>query len=315
MVKYLLILSCLIVGASSCVSSKKFSDLEVVKEHYKFKGDTLNMLKKQNVTLSRTLTNTKADLTATNIDLSATKSNLGQLRSRHDQLSADYKQLENNIEKLSSSSQSETKSLRGQLNQATKENERMKSILTNLDWTYQTRMNGAVLADDSWNKKLQRMQDVSETLNSEKAQLESLFQLLSGLPVFQKEGMEVIMGSGNLIIRMGADYIFRSGHNQINSVGRKALTEITGIILRNSNLDVHIEGHTDTKGSDVNNWRTSASRATSVAVEMVRNQFMPTRIYAIGRSSHDPINSDDSSAARKLNRRVEILLKPRTTLH
>ena len=314
MVKYLLILSCLVFGTSSCVSSKKFSDLEVLKEYYKLKGDTLSMMQKQNASLNRMLGSTKSELTSTQTDLNATKSNLGQLQSRYDQLSIDYSQLEGNIQRLSTSSENETKSLRGQLDQATSENGQMKTILTNLDKAFQIGMNGAVLSKETWNKKLQRMQDVSETLDAEKSQLDDLFQVLAALPVFQKKGIEVIMGSGNVIIRMGADYIFRTGKSQINTTGRNAIKEITGVILRNSNLDVHIEGHTDSKGSDSRNWTASANRATAVAKEMIKNQFMPARILVIGRSSHDPINPEATSAAQKLNRRVEILVKPRTSL-
>ena len=314
MVKYLLILSCVVIATSSCVSSKKFTDLEVLKEYYKLKGDTLAMMQKQNASLNRTLSQTKSELSMTNTDLNATKTNLGQLQSQYNQLSADYAVLENNIDKLSTSSQSETKSLRGQLNQATSENGQMKAILTNLDKAYQTRMNGAVLSNDTWNQKLKRMQDVSETLDAEASQVQALFQILAGLPVFQKEGLEIFMLNSHLVVRMSADVVFRSGSSQMNTTGRNAVAEITGVILRNSNLDVHIEGHTDSKGSDANNWTTSAQRATAVAKEMIKNQFMPTRIYAIGRSSHDPINPEETSAARKINRRVEIAIKPKTSL-
>ena len=315
MVKYLLILSCFILGASSCVSSKKFTDLEVLKEYYKLKGDTLSLVQKQNASLNRTLAQTKSELAMTNTDLNATKMNLGQLQSQYNQLSADYALLESNIEKLSTSSQSETKSLRSQLDRTTAENRQMKAILTNLDKAYQINLNGAVMTNDTWEQKMVRMQEVSETLDAEASQVQSLFQILVGLSVFQNEGIEVLMHSGQLIVRLGADKIFRSGGSHVNTAGRKAIKEITGVILRNSNLDVHVEGHTDTEGSDAGNWTTSAQRATAVAKEMIKNQFMPTRIHTIGRSSHDPVNPEETSAARKINRRVEIVIKPKTSLH
>jgi len=114
-------------------------------------------------------------------------------------------------------------------------------------------------------------------MDAEKSQLSGLYQILAALPVFQKDGVDILMGSGNVIVRMGADHIFRTGTTQINTLGRTAIKEITGVILRNSNLDVLVEGHTDTEGSDSRNWSTSANRATSVAKQMIKNQFMPTR--------------------------------------
>jgi len=271
-------------------------------------------MQKENATLKSTLSRTKAELAATGTNFSATKSNLVQLQSQYDQLVTDYRALESSNELLSTTSQNETKSLRSQLDKATSENGQMKAILTNLDRAFQNNMNGAVLANDTWDQKLQRMQGISETLDAEKGQLQSLFEILASLPDFQKDGLEVLMYAGKVVIRLGADNIFRSGSNQVNTAGRKAISEITGVILRNSNLDVHVEGHTDSKGSDANNWTTSSQRATAVAKEMIKNQFMPTRLFATGRSSHYPINPEETSEARKLNRRVEIVLKPKAGL-
>lgn len=315
MTKYIIIIGCVCLSLASCVSSKKFSDLEVLKEYYKLKNDTLELLRKENYSINRSLSNTSSDLSATKADLSITKSALGELQSKHDQLQSRYRQLEQNNQKLSSSSKSETATLNRQLSQAKSENEQIKSILTNLDKTYQINQNGAVLSNDSWSSKLSRMQDVSQTIDAERSQIESLYGLILESPLSLEKGIEVLYSNNKLTFRMQADEVFRSGSSQLNTKGRNFVEELTGILLRNSNLNVDIEGHSDSKGSDTGNWNMSSDRATAVAKEMIKHQFMPGRISAIGKSSHHPINFETSTAALKQNRRVELIIKPRTRLN
>jgi len=313
--KYIAFLVCLCIVSSACVSTKKFSDLEVLKEYYKLKNDTLLMMKTQNFNINRNLSSTSANLNKTTAELNNTKVSLEQLQTRYDELNADYVQLEENIEKLSTSSQNETQSLRAQLSQANSENTQMKALLINLDKAYQVSQNGGVMANDSWTNQLRRMQEVSQTLDSEKSQIGTLYSLFMDSALPQESSIETIYYGNKLKLRISADAIFRTGTNQINTKGRNLIKEITGIILRNSNLNVEIEGHTDSKGSDANNWVTSSRRATAIANTMISNEFMPGRILAIGRSSHHPIDPTDSSAARKLNRRIELIIKPRTSLN
>ena len=288
--------------------------MEVLKEYYKLKGDTLLIVQKENRDLNRELSQTKSNLSNTTTDLEATKSSLAELKTRQEKLTNDYRELEKNLQKLSTSSQTEAKSLRGQLNQANRENVRMKSILTNLDNAYRDVSEDGNQAEDKWSTKFLRMQEISETLTSENAQLNTLMELLSPLPIFQEENFEIVKTPGQLVIRLSVDEIFRSNKTQLNTKGRNTVEEITGIILSNSNLEVYVEGHTDNKGSDSNNWNASVIRAAAVAKQMIIHDFTPERLHAIGRSSHHPINPDDSSKARAQNRRMEIIIKPKSKL-
>lgn len=310
-----LLLSIILGGLliSSCVSSKKFSDLEVLKEYYKYKNDTLVMVQKENRGLQSELRSVKAQLGRMTEQYNTTKASLENLQVRYDDLNAQYDQLSANNQKLASSSQAENESLKAELATANKDNSVMRGILTNLDKAYQMSLNGAVLSNDTWDNKLTRMQEISETIDAERSQLSNLFGLMLETPIFTEEGFEVLNARQGLMLRLPSDQIFRKGASQLNTKGRTVIKELTGIILRNSNLNVQVIGHTDTNGKDSANWTLSSSRATAVAKYMIDEEFMPTRLSAIGRSSHDPINYEETTEAKKMNRRVEIIIRPRTT--
>lgn len=286
--------------------------MEVLKEYYKLKNDTLVMVQNEYRTLQSELRSVKINLGTTKDRLESTNSKLAVLESRHSNLTSKYEQLESNSQKLASSSQAESSQLKAQLKKANTENEHMKRLLTNMDKAYQVHLTGAIMANETWEQRLSRMNDISQTIDAERSQLANLYELMASLPLFGEEGFEVVNGRQGLTVRLPSDIVFRTGSSNLNTKGRKTIEEITGVILRNSNLNVHVVGHTDDTGKDSANWSLSTSRAASVAKHMISAEFMPTRLFATGRSSHEPINIEESSKAKKSNRRIEIIVKPRT---
>ena len=61
---------------------------------------------------------------------------------------------------------------------------------------------------------------------------------------------------------------------------------------------------------DAINQPLSERRALSVANALIRNGVMPERLYIEGRSSTQPVASNDTAQGRAQNRRVEILIRP-----
>jgi len=286
--------------------------MEVLKEYYKQKGDTLTMIQSENKTLRSHLNSTKSELNITIQKLQTTEEALQLAEEKYDNLNRNYAQLEANRQKLSATKQAESNALKGQIQQLRSQNESMKSIVSRLDDAYQIHLNGAVVQDDDWNEKLSRMQEISEVMDADRSQLAGLFQILSENAIFREDGFEVLHISEAVVIRLRSDPIFREGKTQLNTKGRNIVAEITGVIVRNSNLDVVVEGHTDNLGSDNTNWNISALRASAIVKQMIKSDLRPSRVQAIGRSSHKRIAYDDTEAARKPNRRVEIIIRPRT---
>jgi outer membrane protein OmpA-like peptidoglycan-associated protein len=72
---------------------------------------------------------------------------------------------------------------------------------------------------------------------------------------------------------------------------------------------VSVEGHTDSMGSEEYNVTLSQNRAVSVRSAIMARGISSDRITAKGLGELYPVASNDTSAGRQQNRRVEILIQ------
>ncbi len=76
-----------------------------------------------------------------------------------------------------------------------------------------------------------------------------------------------------------------------------------------------VEGHTDNvpikTAGIIDNWDLSTKRATAI-VRILQNQYNldPKRMTAGGRSEYVPLESNESSAGKAVNRRTRIVILP-----
>ena len=137
-----------------------------------------------------------------------------------------------------------------------------------------------------------------------------LFRSLLG---FRDKGLSVVEKDGKVYISMDAKLLFASGSTKVDSEGIKALKELAKVLEDQKDLEILVEGHTDTdkmksKSHPVDNWELSVLRATSVVKIMLANSKMdPTTVSASGRSQFAPIDLDNKSK----NRRIEVVLIPK----
>ncbi|PKN36624.1 MAG: hypothetical protein CVU62_13995 [Deltaproteobacteria bacterium HGW-Deltaproteobacteria-2] len=84
------------------------------------------------------------------------------------------------------------------------------------------------------------------------------------------------------------------------------IDNLAGVMKQYPDLNVAIEGHTDSIGSDAYNEKLSQERADAVKNYMVeKNGIDANRIKAIGFGEKQPVASNDTSEGRAQNRRVE----------
>ena len=83
-----------------------------------------------------------------------------------------------------------------------------------------------------------------------------------------------------------------------------------------ADLNVGIEGHTDNrpikKSGWKSNWELSTARALSVLHYLSDKSVAEPRLAAIGYGEYKPVASNDTKAGRQKNRRVEIVILPKT---
>ena len=130
---------------------------------------------------------------------------------------------------------------------------------------------------------------------------------------FREKGLSVVEKDGKVYISMDAKLLFASGSTRVDSQGIKALKELAKVLEDQKDLEILVEGHTDTDKMRSNshpsdNWELSVLRATSVVKIMLENSKMdPTSISASGRSQFIPIDNENKAK----NRRIEVVLIPK----
>ena len=85
-----------------------------------------------------------------------------------------------------------------------------------------------------------------------------------------------------------------------------------------SDLNVGIEGHTDNVPIKYSgwksNWELSSARAMSVLHYLIDDHGInPPRLSATGYGEYHPVETNDTAEGRQKNRRVEIVILPKTT--
>lgn len=89
-----------------------------------------------------------------------------------------------------------------------------------------------------------------------------------------------------------------------------SLDRLGGLMDRYDQTILHIIGHTDSTGTDEYNSVLSRKRAVSVATYVRDNGIDRRRINVEGRGELEPRAGNDTVAGRRVNRRVEIYIKP-----
>ena len=88
------------------------------------------------------------------------------------------------------------------------------------------------------------------------------------------------------------------------------------VLNQQTNIDVYIEGHTDSKPIHTtqfkDNWDLSVVRATSV-VRILTEEYEvnPLQILPCGRGEHMPVADNETAEGRARNRRTEIIMAPK----
>ena len=103
--------------------------------------------------------------------------------------------------------------------------------------------------------------------------------------------------------------LFDFNKASIRSESEEALNSIADIMKEYDHTTFHIEGHTDSVGSDEYNLKLSKERAASVREFLVEAGIPSDRLTSEGYGESRPIATNSTDAGRQENRRVQISLK------
>ncbi len=110
-----------------------------------------------------------------------------------------------------------------------------------------------------------------------------------------------------LVVNM-ADVLFETGKYALSTDAKLKLAKLSGIIQAHPGLDLAIEGHTDTTGTPEFNVKLSQQRADTVREFLIAQGLTADTITSKGMGQDSPVADNKTTAGRKLNRRVEIIV-------
>ena len=110
-----------------------------------------------------------------------------------------------------------------------------------------------------------------------------------------------------LIVSM-SDVLFDTGKYSLKPGAREKLAKVAGILLAYPGLNIQVGGYTDNVGGDTMNQALSENRAGSVRDYLVQQGVATNSVSARGFGNTLPVASNDNSAGRQQNRRVELLV-------
>jgi outer membrane protein OmpA-like peptidoglycan-associated protein len=110
-----------------------------------------------------------------------------------------------------------------------------------------------------------------------------------------------------LIVSM-SDVLFDTGRYSLKPGAREKLAKVAGILLAYPGLNIEVGGYTDNVGSDATNQTLSEHRAGSVRDYLVREGVAMNAVSSTGFGNSLPVATNDNSAGRQQNRRVELLV-------
>jgi len=110
-----------------------------------------------------------------------------------------------------------------------------------------------------------------------------------------------------LVVNMG-DVLFDTGKSDLRSEAREGLAKLSGITMAHPGLNLEVEGHTDSTGSDGLNQKLSEDRAGAVRDYLVQQGLADSSVSAKGFGKSMAVADNTTATGRQQNRRVEIVV-------
>lgn len=310
---------------SSCVTYRKYDDLLQSKQRLDSDYKALLVVKDENKALTDSLSQTKSRLKDTKEELTNIRSQYeGLLKSNTDLLQR-YDQLLSQTNNMLSNSSSEKLVLAEQLSQKQRELDAKQRDLDNKEGKLGELSASLKLQEGSLSalreevnktkadllEREKKVQELTQVLAAKDAKLAELKgKVDQALRGFTASELTVREQNGRLYVSLSQNLLFKSGSAKIDPKGVEAIRQVTQVLAGTPDIEVVVEGHTDTDGTPDLNWDLSVSRATAVTKVMTANGLDPKRITASGRGLYMPVASNDTPEGKAQNRRTEIILSP-----
>jgi len=295
---------------ASCVPAKKYNELvareKVTSEELaKYKQSSLDFeAKLQDLTIKSDAM--RKEVAQLKKDTTQIGSNLRFMQAQYDLMVAENEANERKIEQMRLAGAKESAGYQADIEAKNQELVRREQALKNLE---------AELGNKSklLEERELRVNELEEMIKRKDDAMKTLKTRVSGaLKGFENKGLTIVEKNGKIYVSLEAKLLFQSGSTAVETEGKKALVELAKVLETEKDLEIIVEGHTDTDkltslAHPKSNWELSVLRATSVVEIMILNSKMnPAQLMAAGRGEFHPVDPKDKAK----NRRIEIIISP-----
>ncbi|MGN1400351.1 MAG: flagellar motor protein MotB [Bacillus sp. (in: firmicutes)] len=187
---------------------------------------------------------------------------------------------------------------------------------------FSNQLEGEPGSDHKKDAPLKETEDVKGKLGEiDERELSELQKRVNGY--IDKKGLEdkldTSLSNEGLLVTIRDNVLFESGSAMVRPPDRSIAKEISDLIVMDPPRSITISGYTDNvpiSNSDfASNWDLSVMRAVNFMKVLLENEKLnPEWFSAKGYGEYKPVATNETAKGRAKNRRVEILIAPRTKL-
>lgn len=283
---------------SSCVSQKKFDDLNREKQNATIDNERLRSEINKKDKILEELSKVKDENSKLNLDLKEKSRSYEGLKNTYDKLKSDYEgtlaQNQDLINIASAEKGELSDALARQQNLLNKKEKELNALEENL------------------RDNQRKLEELQESLAAKEMVMTNLRdKITNSLLGFSSSDLSIRQENGKVYVSLSQNLLFAKGSTTLDNAGKDALKKLADVLNENADIDINVEGHTDPDGSVDRNWDLSVNRATTIVKLLSSYGVNPERITASGRALFNPVAPNDTEANKSKNRRTEIILSPK----
>lgn len=312
----------IIATLSSCVSPKVVEEIKqqrqkTFQENQEIKKENTS-ISTENIELKEKLSRLNSEITQLISDSTTRAASCRQLQSQLDDLNEAYDLLTAKNSQMLSNKAEETKKLLKELQNTREELLKKEDELLTLEQNLSVKQKELLNTQKELIEREKKVMELQSIINRKDSLLSALKdRISSALLGFEGDGLTITQKNGKVYISLEEQLLFASGSWQVDSRGREALSKLSKALENQQDINVLIEGHTDSipfggRGQIKDNWDLSVVRATAIVRILTSSSSIdPERLTAAGKGEFVPIQSNSTYAGRSANRRIEIILTPK----
>ena len=312
----------IIATLSSCVSPKVVEEIkqqrqQTFQENQEIKKENTS-LSTENIELKDKLSRLNSEITQLISDSTTRAVSCRQLQSQLDDLNEAYDLLTAKNSQMMSNKAEETKKLLKELQNTREELLKKEDELLTLEKNLSVKQKELLNTQNELIEREKKVIELQSIINRKDSLLSALKdRISSALLGFEGDGLTITQKNGKVYISLEEQLLFASGSWQVDTRGREALSKLSKALENQQDINVLIEGHTDSipfggRGQIKDNWDLSVVRATAIVRILTSSSSIdPERLTAAGKGEFVPIQSNSTSVGRSVNRRIEIILTPK----